>query len=524
MQTALLIAAIGICLVIAYETIIPQKFKEGFVSSGEAAGLKKEPIWGDLIPTRTDVNENNEESGFVTDKRYFHGYEDMQRLGMPRDFCRMVWPKGQAEEESFFACALAGTEGLSSISYRTRSVRDGFLRSRDNYMRDVYREGRPAYCSIIKTAPDVFQARCYRAGDKKFYDVDHQDIDPPDDMAQLLRFYEGIMMWYRFYDDLRDYGYNSYLTAAGKMRIDERPDRPTTNGIEFNGVDQFIRLGQTPDLRFGDKTPLRFMRAFSVWVYFDEFTNNAHIFDFGNGPGKDNVFLGIVGRGTFGPGDNKLRDSLICNNDATETIPDKPSGAQRVPETTPQDLMLTTDANCNDFDCKGPAVVGRRMAPLQPRESAASQATATLLYEVWDGKQRILQVKLPNAVPARKWTHIVITARNLDAFQPALQFWINGKLFYTKEDGTLPRRDYTTNNYLGKSNWTSITSQYENNDQLFKGRMFDFRVYKMPMTAAKIADTYDWGRQKLGLAAGAAAGSLANIKIKTDPLILKTSN
>ena len=115
MQTALLIAAIGICLVIAYETIIPRKFKEGFMSSGEAIGLQKEPIWGDLIPTRTDVNENNEEGGFITDKRYFHGYEDMQRLGMPRDFCRMVWPKGQSEEESFFACALAGTEGLSSL-------------------------------------------------------------------------------------------------------------------------------------------------------------------------------------------------------------------------------------------------------------------------------------------------------------------------------------------------------------------------------------------------------------------------
>jgi hypothetical protein len=184
--------------------------------------------------------------------------------------------------------------------------------------------------------------------------------------------------------------------------------------------------------------------------------------------------------------------------------------------------MVTSDANCNDFDCKGPAVVGRRMAKLQPRASAVGQATATLLYEVWDGKQRTLQVKLPNAVTAQRWTHIAITARNLDAFQPALQFWINGKLFYTKEDGTLPRRNYTTNNYLGKSNWAAVTSQYENNDQLFKGRMFDFRVYKMPMTAAKIEETYEWGRSKLGLASLAALGSLSNIKIKTEPTVLKT--
>ena len=266
------------------------------------------------------------------------------------------------------------------------------------------------------------------------------------------------------------------------------------------------------------------MRAFSVWVYFDEFTNNAHIFDFGNGPGQDNVFLGIIGRGSMGPADNTLRDSLICNNDATQTVPDAPSGAQRASEVTPQELMVTSDANCNDFDCKGPAVVGRRMAKLQPRAAAVGQATATLLYEVWDGKQRTLQVKLPNAVTAQRWTHIAITARNLDAFQPALQFWINGKLFYTKEDGTLPRRNYTTNNYLGKSNWAAVTSQYENNDQLFKGRIFDFRVYKMPMTAAKIEETYEWGRSKLGLASLAALGSLSNIKIKTEPTVLKTGD
>jgi hypothetical protein len=130
MQTALIVAAIGICLVIAWETIVPRRIKEGFTTGD--GGPQKEPLWGHLIPTRPDVNENNEESGFITDKRYFHGFEDIQRLGMARDFCRMVWPKGRPEDESFFACALAGTYGLSSTSYTTRTVRDGFLRSRDN--------------------------------------------------------------------------------------------------------------------------------------------------------------------------------------------------------------------------------------------------------------------------------------------------------------------------------------------------------------------------------------------------------
>jgi hypothetical protein len=175
--------------------------------------------------------------------------------------------------------------------------------------------------------------------------------------------------------------------------------------------------------------------------------------------------------------------------------------------------MQTTAANCNDYECKGIAVTGRRMAALQPQAAPTSQETADLLYEVWDGKQRVLRVKLPNAVRRRRWTHIAITARNMDAFQPALQFYIDGELIYTKDAGTLPRRNYTTHNYLGKSNWAAVTSQYENNDELFKGSLFDFRVYKTPMTGRKVKETYDWGRQKLGIAAGPRAGALSNLLI-----------
>lgn len=513
MQTALAIAAIGICLVIAWETLIPHKYKEGFAAAGLSTTPRKDPLWAQFIPTRADVNENIEDGAYISDKRYFHGYVDIQRLGIPRDYCRMVTPKGGAEDEVFFACALAGTDGLSSTSYRTKSLRDGFLRSRDNYMRDVYNEGRPAFCSILKVGPDTYQARCYRAGDTKFYDVDHQDADPPQEMARLLGFYEGIMLWYRFADDMRDYAYNSFLTSAGHLTIDETPDQKTTKGLSFNGVDQFVRLGENADLRFGDKTPLRFMRAFSTWVYFEEFTNNAHIFDFGNGAGEDNVFLGIFGRGNMGAQTNEIRDSILCKDNATLTVPEAPSGAQKVPEVTPLELMQTTAANCNDYECKGIAVTGRRMAALQPPTAPTTQETADLLYEVWDGKQRILRVKLPNAVRRGRWTHIAITARNMDAFQPALQFYIDGELIYTKDAGTLPRRNYTTNNYIGKSNWAAVTSQYENNDELFKGSLFDFRVYKTPMPARKVKETYDWGRQRLGLAAGPRAGALSNLLI-----------
>jgi hypothetical protein len=509
MQTALFIAAISICLVIVWETLVPGHYKEGFSQP------KVDPLWAQFVPTRTDINANIEDGAYDRDKRYFNDYVDIQRLGLSRDYCRMIVPKGGAEDEAFFACALAGTEGLSSTSYRTKTLRDGFLRSRDDYMRDVYREGRSSYCSILKVGPDTFQARCYRAGDKKFYDVDHQDADPPPEQAALLRFYEGIMIWYRFADDMIDYSYSTFSTYAGKMDM-PAVDKPM-KGLTFNGVDQFVRIGENADLRFGNKTPLRFMRAVSMWVYFDEFTNNAHIFDFGNGAGEDNVFLGIFGRGNMGAQTNEIRDSILCRDSSTLTVPEAPSGAQRVPEMTSQELMKTTGANVNDYESKGFATFGRRMGALQPMAAPASQETADLLYEVWDGKQRILRVKLPNAVRRQRWTHVAITAKNMDAFQPALQFFIDGELIYTKDSGVLPRRNATSKNYIGKSNWAEITSQYENNDELFKGSLFDFRVYKMPMPARKVRDTYEWGRQKLGIAAGPRAGALSNLLIASTP-------
>ncbi|MCU7645103.1 hypothetical protein, partial [Enterococcus faecalis] len=66
----------------------------------------------------------------------------------------------------------------------------------------------------------------------------------------------------------------------------------------MNGRDQYLRIGDTKaDMSLGNVVSVRYMRAFAFWVYFDEFTNNAHIFDFGDGPRKSNIWAGILGRG-----------------------------------------------------------------------------------------------------------------------------------------------------------------------------------------------------------------------------------
>ena len=44
-----------------------------------------------------------------------------------------------------------------------------------------------------------------------------------------------------------------------------------------------------------------------------------------------------------------------------------------------------------------------------------------------------------------------------------------------------------------------MTSPYENADKLFKGKMFDFRGYRIAMDEKKVKDTYKWGKNLLGL-------------------------
>jgi hypothetical protein len=483
-----------------------------------------------FFPKRGDIGEFSEEVGFQRDDRYFAGYADVQRLGTANDFCRMVEPEGSKDpKNAFFACALAATENLSGTAFRTENVGQGLKRSRDDYMNDTAKAGRQDYCRILKTADGSFQPMCRRALDTRFAKKDTVDPAPPPSINTLLNFYEGVMIWLRLRDDMVDYAQNITIQRGGGIEISEKPLKPTevTEGLQFNGVDQFLRLGVNRSLEFGGgDVTLRSMRAVSFWVYFDEFTNNAHIFDFGSGAGKDNVFLGIVGRGNPTVSTASVRD-LLC--DVNDTLPKGPSGQQPVYsdgfaaipsgclETATggstakgftegaalmrtQQLMRDSAANVNDYNCPAPEVVGRRMAPLQPRALAAgSPVSADLIYEVWDARQRKMQIKASNAVKLKTWHFVVVTATNDDAFRPDISIRVDGAELVKKPGGFLPQTDYTTHNYIGKSNWASATSQFENRDEYFKGRLFDFRTYTSPMTFEKQNESMKWGAGNLGI-------------------------
>ncbi len=494
---------IMIALVI-FVVVFPNFYKDS--KEGFEAEQDSESAWTGLnkfvskyMPKRGDVGEFEEETGWRRDPRFFADWADVQRLGVKNDFCRMIEPEGSSDPgDAFFACALAGTENLSGTEFRTETVREGFLRSRDDYMNDITKSGRQDYCRILKTPDGSFQAMCRRAMDRRFGKKYLNDANPPSEIKTLLDFYDGIMMWLRMRDDLVDYAGNLLVSVAGNPEINETPKLSRTEGLAFNGVDQFLRLGENHSMEFGDSLSMRSMRAVSLWVYFDEFTNNAHIFDFGSGAGKNNVFLGIVGRGNPTLETNKIRKTF-CED--REVVPEPPSGAQPVEELSPQKLMKTSSANVNDYDCTGFEVLPKKIEPLRPKAlpPTGNPVTADLIYEIWDGEQRKMRIKIPNAVQLKKWTHIAITAATEDAFRPDIDIYINGSFVFKFPSGFLPQTTFMTHNYIGKSNWVNTTSQYENRDELFKGSLFDFRTYNKPMSSKKVMETVKWGSKLLGI-------------------------
>jgi hypothetical protein len=143
----------------------------------------------------------------------------------------------------------------------------------------------------------------------------------------------------------------------------------------------------------------------------------------------------------------------------------------------------------------------RRLPPSRVRDKTIQgpKNKATLLFEIWENQQRKMRITIPGAIPKGKWTHICITAKTDDAFRPDIAVYLNGEMSFLQPSGFLPQASTMSNCYLGKSNWSNVTSQYENKDELFKGKLFDVRGYKVSLADNVIQDSVAWGKQKLGL-------------------------
>lgn len=497
----LIYAALALLVVIViWEWLRNRAFYEGFTD-----GIVPD-FFGKYFPRRYDIvpGQTDEGDGWYRNPKYFEGYVDLQKLGYKGDFCRVIEKEGSPESR-IMACALAGQEGLDSMTYRTESARAGMKFSRDDYFRDVDGDGREDYGRILKvelSPNDRWEARAVLAGDTRFkQSAEMPDNSPPPHISDLLWFYEGVMVWYRWFDDMMDYAENTQIKIAGGAEVDEKPRRDFTKGLELNkapavlegslpAAEQYLKVGENAKLEFDSVVQIRNLRAISVWAYFDEFTNNARIFDFGNGAGKDNVLLGIEGRGNTSNAFGKLGARPSATNAVCQ--------AKAASEASPQKYLVTSDADIDFYECPGPEPVDSTY-PEDEIVADDVEPTANLLFEIWDTRQRKMRIRVLNVVPLKRWVHIALTTTDGTSIRPTWQVFIDGKKVYEHEDGHLPLRSYITENYIGRSNWENVSSQYEDADERFRGSLFDFRLYRAPMSGPKITRTVQWGREKLGL-------------------------
>jgi hypothetical protein len=96
-----------------------------------------------------------------------------------------------------------------------------------------------------------------------------------------------------------------------------------------------------------------------------------------------------------------------------------------------------------------------------------------------------------------KWTHVVITAVGTDSFRPDIAIYKNASKVFSEPAGWLPQQNATEINYIGKSNWSDVTSQYANKDELFKGAVFDIRGYNQSLNSQTIKASYNWGKKMI---------------------------
>ena len=480
---SIVVACLLLLGILIYEVFQDQKrHTEGFAD--------KQSYLTEFYPKRTDIvpGQQKEDNDWIRDPRYKEQYVDVQATGLQNDFCRVV-VKRHNPGSMIMACALAGTDGLPSRNYATAA---DFIFSRDDYFRQNEKTRRADYCRIIKTtkAPnDAWSSMCANGLVDTFSKKEVQDITPPDDIATLLWFYEGAMIWYRFKDDLLDYATNTRLVSAGALKIDQNPQNKTTEGLQLNKIaksqEQYLRIGENDNLEFDQQVELRQLRAFMFWVRFDEFTNNTHIFDFGTGAGHNNVYLGIEGKGND---TNPNKPNSISNKPTDADVVCQRSAPR---ELDPRAYMKFTEANVEIYDCPGPEPIApttNNTYASASQDQETKPKTANLLFEIWDQEQRKMRIKCIDAFTEKKLHHVCCTVTDM-SFRPTWNIYVDGKKIYTEQEGHLPQTNYSTKNYIGRSNWTE--------DEKFRGTLFDFRMYRTPVSEPKLQKSIQWSKPQL---------------------------
>jgi hypothetical protein len=175
-------------------------------------------------------------------------------------------------------------------------------------------------------------------------------------------------------------------------------------------------------------------------------------------------------------------------------------------------LLATSEANINAWKCPYPDPAAeppmrddgmlanlKRVACGFAEGALSPASTANLIFEVWDYSQRKMRIRAPNFFKRGEWVHVCITARDNEAFRPTYDVYRNGSLVMTYADGHTPQTAYLTKNYIGRSNWESVATQFSDKDERFKGSIYDLRFYKTPVSVDKLRTSIKWGSDRLGI-------------------------
>ena len=432
-------ATVVVLIVLGAIVISGTRIKEGFAT-----------------PLRTDIGFARdgwtEEEGYVRDMRYTESFADIQGRGVAADFCRAVYTKGDPDSLRI-ACALGTRDGMDTMEYRSRSRREGFRFSRDDYWRRGA-HGRMDYGRILRDDTGAFHASCAVAGPDGFRVKEERDTNPPPAIAQLLEAYDGAVAWYRWIDDNTDYAQNTVVEIHGRPEIPYMLKPVVTRGLQLNRLhanphtlNDYLRWGEPGQLSLESPNHIR---AVSFWIYWDAFEKSARILESSNdGRKKDLVWIGVEG------GDHELPPAPTHQPAAEEIRPD---------------LLLSLGS-------PGPQPA---KLPVAPRST--HQATATWVFEIWDAEQRIMRIAAPHTAQIGKWQHIALTTTDSTTWWPTWQLWINGVAVATKHEGRSIPAQQLLHNFIGKN---------------VRGCLADFRVYTKPLTAAKIDAAIRWMQPRL---------------------------